>query len=51
MLMLVVDIHHSGLSLLRVVVLRHHIVKLFRCVYTMCPPQYAAESLSQMIKH
>lgn len=49
--MLVVDIYCCVSLLLHIVVLRHNLVKLFRCIYTVSPPQKAALPLSQNIKH
>lgn len=40
-LMLVVDIYCSVPLLPHIVVLQHSLVKLFRCIYTVSPPQNA----------
>lgn len=53
--MLVVDIYHCVsallLLLLCIVVPRHRLVKLLRCIYTVSPPHKAVVRLSQNIKH
>lgn len=50
-LMLVVDIYHCALLLLRIVVAQDNLVKLFRYIYMECSPQSDVLLLSQTIKH